>query len=113
MITGVLIGVFILGYFGLSLAAFVHSYVKATAEERRAQGLTYVLAGVLAGFLPILVVVLVGVVAPQVVIPGANFFFLTIVLIPISLALAVMKSDKAEHPVSLFNEAQAHVSLST
>ena len=112
-ITGILIGLFILGYFGLSLAAFVHSYVKATAQERRAQGLTYVLAGVLAGFLPVLFVVLVGVVAPQVVIPGGNFFFLSIVLIPISLALAVMKSEKAALSVSVFNEAQPHVSLST
>ena len=95
VITGVLVGLFILGYFGLSLAAFVHSYVKATAEEREAQGLTYVLAGVLVGFLPILVVVLVGLIAPGVVIPGGNFFFLTIVLIPISLALAVLKSETA------------------
>ena len=47
------------------------------------------------------------------VIPGANFFFLTIVLIPISLALAVMKSEKAKPSVSVFNEAQPHVSLST
>ena len=113
LITGILIGVLILGYFGLSLAAFVHSYVKATAQERRAQGLTYVLAGVLVGFLPILFVVMVGLVAPQVVIPGANFFFLSIVMIPISLALAVMKSDKAEAPVSVFNEARPHVSMST
>ena len=112
-ITGVLIGLFIVGYFGLSLVAFVHSYVKATGQERKEQGLTYVLAGVLVGFLPVLVVVLVGLVAPQVVIPGANFFFLTIVLIPISLALAVMKSEKAEPSVSVFNEAQPHVSLST
>ena len=113
VITGVLIGLFILGYFGLSLAAFVHSYVKATAQERRVQGLTYVLAGVLVGFLPVLFVVLVGLVAPQVVIPGGNFFFLTLVLIPISLALAVMKTEKTESSVSVFNEAQPHVSLST
>ncbi len=113
VITGVLVGVLIIGYFGLSLAAFVHSYVKATAGERRAYGLTYVLAGLLVGFLPILFVVLVAVVAPQVVIPGANFFFLTIVLIPISLALAVMKSDKAEDSVPVFTEVQPHVSMST
>ena len=113
LITGILVGVLILGYFGLSLVAFVHSYVKATAQERRAQGLTYMLAGVLLGFLPILFVVMVGLVAPQVVIPGGNFFFLTIVLLPISMALAVMKSDKAEAPVSVFNEARPHVSMST
>ena len=113
VITGVLIGLFILSYFGLSLVAFVHSYVKATAEERKAQGLTYVLAGVLVGFLPILVVVLVGLVAPGVVIPGGNFFFLTIVLIPISLAVAVLKSEHApsRDPV-LSEQAPAHVSLS-
>ena len=113
VITGILIGLFIFGYFGLSLAAFVHSYVKATAQERKEQGLTYVLAGVLGGFLPILFTVLVGLVAPSVVIPGGTFFFLTIVLIPISLALAVLKSQKMPGESSVLNEqAQAHVSFS-
>jgi len=75
--------------------------------------LTYVLAGVLAGFLPILFTVLIGIVAPTVVIPGGNFFFLTIVLIPISLALAVLKSQKAPGGSSVLSEqAQAHVSFS-
>ncbi len=113
VITGVLIGLFILGYFGLSLAAFIHSYVKATPEERRAQGLTYVLVGVLGGFLPLLFNVVVGLVAPQVVIPGGTFFFLSIVLIPISLAMAVLKGEKVEPPVSVFKEAKPHVSMST
>ena len=113
VITGILVGLFIFGYFGLSLAAFVHSYVKATAQERKDQGLTYVLAGVLGGFLPILFTVLIGLVAPGVVIPGGNFFFLTIVLIPISLALAVLKSQKVPAGGSILSEqAQAHVSFS-
>ena len=108
-----MIGAFILGYFGLSLAAFIHSYVKASPQERRAQGLTYVLAGVLVGFVPVLFTVLMGLIAPQVVIPGSNFFFLTIVFIPISLALAVMKSRESEVPVSMVNEVVPHVSIST
>ena len=113
VITGILVGLFIFGYFGLSLAAFVHSYVKATAQERKDQGLTYVLAGVLGGFLPILGTVLIGLVVPSVVIPGGNFFFLTIVLIPISLALAVLKSEHAPSRGSVPSEqAQAHVSFS-
>lgn len=111
VITNVLIGAFILGYFGLALASFVHSYMKASPQERRAQGLSYVLVGVLMGFLPSLVVVLVAVVAPQVVLPGANFFFLTLVLIPISLALAVMRSQGGEASESLTNEVPHHVSL--
>lgn len=112
-ITGVLIGLFILGYFGLSLAAFVHSYAKASSQERRDQGLTYVLAGVLVGFLPILVVVLIGLIAPGLVIPGGPFFFLTLVFIPVSLALAVMKTQKAPPGSSTLGEqAQAHVSFS-
>ena len=113
VITCILIALFLLGYFGLSLAAFVHSYVKATAQERADQGLTYVLIGVLGGFVPILITVLVGLVAPGVVIPGGNFFFLTIVLIPISLALAVLKSEKVPAGGSVRNEqAQPNVSFS-
>ena len=71
------------------------------------------LAGVLAGFLPILFTVLIGIVAPSVVIPGGNFFFLTIVFIPISLALAMLKSEHAPSRGSVLSEqAQAHVSFS-
>lgn len=100
VITVLLVGLFILGYFGLSLAAFVHSFVRADAQERTDQGLVFVLSGLLVGFLPFLFVVLVGLVAPKVVIPGGNFFFLTLVLIPVSLALAILKSEKTRAYVS-------------
>ena len=44
---------------------------------------------------------LVGVFAPGVVLPGYNFYFLTLVLIPFALATAVLKSEKAPAPAPI------------
>jgi hypothetical protein len=49
------------------------------------------------GLLPVTVSFLIGAVAPQVQanLPGVQFFFLTLVLIPICFALAAMRSARA------------------
>ncbi len=87
-----LIGIFIVGYFGLALVALIHSYVKAMPDERSKYGLNLMLAGVLIGLLPVTISALVTTFAPSVLLPGSDFFFLTMVLIPITMALAVMKA---------------------
>jgi hypothetical protein len=71
----------------------VHSYAKADAQERSDYGLNLMLIGVLVGLLPITIAALVGVFAPRVVLPGADFYFLTLVLIPLALALATMRKE--------------------
>jgi hypothetical protein len=88
-----LFGLLLVAYFGLAAFAMIHSYVKATGRERSAYGLNTMLIGVLVGLLPITIAALVGVIAPRVVLPGADFYFLTLVLIPIALALATMKKE--------------------
>jgi hypothetical protein len=47
----------------------------------------------LIGLLPITIAVLIVVLAPTVVMPGSDFYFLTFILIPITLALAAMRKE--------------------
>ena len=88
-------GLFIVIYFGLALVAMIHSYAKASPQKRSDYGLNFMLAGVLIGLLPVTIAVLIGTFAPRVVLPGSDFYFLTLVLIPISMGMAVMKSESA------------------
>jgi hypothetical protein len=97
-----LFGLYVVAYFGLALAAMIHSYAKASAQERSNYGLNLMLIGVLVGLLPITIAVLIVVFAPTVVLPGADFYFLTFLLIPITLALATIRKEAApaEAPAS-------------
>ncbi len=94
-VVNILVGLFIVGYFGLSVIAMIGTYRKATAEERSTTGLNFMLVGVVLGLLPLILSAVVGVVAPSVVLPGVDFYFLTLVLIPIALAMATMKQANA------------------
>ncbi len=97
-ITNVLVGIFVVGYFGLALVALIHSFVKATTEERTTYGLNLMLAGLIIGLGPVTISSLIGIFAPSVVLPGVDFYFLTMVLIPITLALAVMRTASPAAP---------------
>jgi hypothetical protein len=87
----VLFGLFIVGYFGASLIAIIHSYIRASRDDRSASGLDLILAGAVVGLVPLIVNGLVGVVAPQVVVPGGQYFFLTLVFVPVTFALAATR----------------------
>lgn len=93
-----LTGILVVGYFGLSVVALIHSYVKATAEERSRFGLNWLLVGVLVGLLPLTIGSLIVTLAPSVVPPGVDFYFVTMILIPITMALAVMRSAPPARP---------------
>jgi len=43
---------------------------------------------------------LAGVIAPQVVLPGQNFYFLTFIAIPITWSMAVLKGPSASAEAS-------------
>ena len=98
-VANALAGIFVVGYFGLSLVALIHSFVTATPEERSKYGLSLMLAGVIIGLLPVLIASLISIFAPSVVLPGVDFYFLTMVLIPIAMALAVMRTATPHAPV--------------
>lgn len=85
-------GLFIVYYFGAAIVAMLHSWATATPSERDAYGLTTVLAGVLIGLLPLTVASLIGIFSPRTVLPGIDFYFVTLALIPITLWLALSRS---------------------
>jgi hypothetical protein len=79
-----------LAVLGLALAAVIHSYWKATPQER-AQGLGVVLVGSLLGvILPVLGFVL-GTFAPQLSLPGREYYALLAILVPLCFYRAIRK----------------------
>jgi hypothetical protein len=90
-----LFGLFILLYFGTSLIALIHSYVRADARARVASGLNLLLLGVVVGLGPSLLISLVGLIAPQVVVPGAQVLPLGIGVLPVMLALAAVRGERS------------------
>ena len=96
-VVGALIGIFIVSFFGWAIVAIVWSHRRASASERSAHGLTLMLFGTLAGLVPVTLSILIGTLAPQVQanLPGVQFLFLTLVLIPICFAIAAVRSAEA------------------
>ncbi len=88
-------GLLIMLYLILGLIAAAHSYVKASKAERSAWGLNIMLAGLALGILPILLVDLV-VLALGIEFGGAEYSFIMLALVPISLALAAVKKEKLQ-----------------
>jgi hypothetical protein len=95
-----LFGLFEAAYFVIALIALIHSYVVASSQDRAAQGLNLLLVGSVAALGPLLLLVVVSLLAPQVVLPGAQYFFLTLVLIPVTFALAAVKVGRAAAAVA-------------
>jgi hypothetical protein len=82
-------------YFIGSLITVYKSFSGASAADRDSQGLNLLLVGTLVGILPFAAGLVVNVFAPQVVLPGQNFYFLAFILIPITWSMAVLKGASA------------------
>jgi hypothetical protein len=93
-------GVFVVYYFGAAILSMFKSYSAASPADRSSQGLSLMLVGVLVGMVPVTLASLVGIFAPQAVLPGSQFYFVTMVLIPITLYLAVSRDSGALAPVA-------------
>ncbi len=85
------LGLIFLGYLVLSMVALIHSLVTASPQERAEKGLNFLLAGVSIGLLPLTFMMVAGMFVRTDLLPGSDFLFLTLVLIPISFALALLK----------------------
>jgi len=80
------------GYILLSVIAVVHSYIKASAQERSATGLNLMLLGMVIGFGPLLLSILVHTISPHMGdLPGERFYSISLLAIPIGLSMALMK----------------------
>ena len=73
------------------LVTVYKSYSGSSAAERDSQGLNLMLIGTLAGLTLPTIATILGIIAPQVVLPGQSFYFLTFGLIPITWSMAVSK----------------------
>ena len=82
-----------------AIGALVHSYVKADRTQRADDGLTVLLFGFVGGLAPLLAAAFV----PS--LPGGQFYFLTSILIPLSLAYTAFKT-RVESPGKL--QPQSH-----
>ncbi|MCB0636244.1 MAG: PDZ domain-containing protein [Lewinella sp.] len=90
-----LLGVVVLFYFGWALISMFRSYARHSAVARQSKGLNLLLIGAVLGLVPILLAILVDTVAPQVIVPGSDYAFITLGLIPILFALAIRKKEAA------------------
>jgi hypothetical protein len=93
-LTNILVLLSIAGYFGCAVVAMIHTYAKAAPQERGIYGLNIALAGSVIGFLPLIIAALVSVVAPKLVLPGSDYYFLTLILIPVSLVTAMLRQSR-------------------
>jgi hypothetical protein len=93
-LTGVLMPAVFFLYLAGALAAFLHSYARATGAERTGLRLNLVVAAAVVGFVPSIVSMLAYAIAPRVVLPGGDFYFLTIAAMPLALAWAAVQAQE-------------------
>jgi hypothetical protein len=82
------------GYLVLSFVMMVHSWIKATPQERTANGLNFMLLGTLIGIAAFIIPAIVWFAAPNIALPGAGFLSLAVVLVPFALSQAALKKAR-------------------
>ena len=83
----------IFGYLGLALFKLLRTWAGASPTDRSRHGLTLIAAGTGGPLALLLVIALLGIF--DVNVPGVNWIIFTIVLIPVTCALAAVKSGRA------------------
>ena len=86
---------FIVFYFGGSVVLLVRRYLAADAATRSSSGLSMLFWGSIVGLLPILIYIIIGNISPTTVLPGEDYVFLSLGLVPICFALAIKNSGAA------------------
>lgn len=110
MLLSLAFGILFGGYILLSVIAVAHSYIKASTQERSATGLNLMLLGMLIGFGPLLLSILVHSISPHMgELPGERFYSITLLAIPIGLAMASMtlKPAPADIPAGIEEKPRA------
>jgi len=78
-------------YMLLTIVALIHRYATTTRETRAVYGLGLLAWGIVIGFGPLTVAASVGLLAPNVSLPGSDYYFLSLVLIPLSFTAALLR----------------------
>jgi len=85
---------FIGAYLVLGVAAFIHTYLTMLKSERT-RGMKIMAVGTAIGILPIAVSIITLIAAPQIKLPGRDYYILTLVFIPLCFAFGVWERMSA------------------
>jgi len=91
-LTGVLVGIVVGAYLLLALFRILRSYSQTDSAQRRRLGLNLMLWGTVIGLLPATVAVVVTAFSPHSVLPGQDYYFMSLALIPLTWARSASRS---------------------
>ena len=83
---------FILFYFGWAIIALIKKYTGADDATKASNKLNLMFWGGLIGLIPILIEVVVNTLMPTVSLPGSDYYFITMALIPICFGIAIVQA---------------------
>ena len=95
--TNVFVGLCAAFYLLASIFSVYRGFRSASAADRAERGLNLMLIGTLVGLMPPVLGIVSGIVAPELVLPGSNFFFLFFAAVPVTWSIAVLKSPGNAH----------------
>lgn len=102
--TGIVYG----GALLIAVISVIHSFVKASKEERSATGLNLMLAGVIIGFGPFLISLIARIINPETgALPGEQFYPISFIAVPIGMSMALMKLEPVAERVKAEEGAEA------
>jgi membrane-associated protease RseP (regulator of RpoE activity) len=87
----ILVGLFVVGYFGATLVVLFRKYRSTAPAQRAGAGLGLVVWGAVVALVPLLIASIMNLVSPMTVLPGQQYYFLALGIIPIAFSLAVLK----------------------
>ena len=94
-LTGVLVAVVEGGYFLFALYRILRNYSQTDSLQRKKLALNLMLWGTILGLLPALLAMLVKTFSPQSELPGQDFYFVSLMLIPLTWAWSASRSLKS------------------
>jgi hypothetical protein len=90
-VVNLLVGLFVIGYFGAALVVLFRKYRSASPAQRNESGLGLVAWGAVVALAPVLIGSIMNLVSPMTVLPAQQYYFLALGIIPFAFSLAVMK----------------------
>ena len=85
-LTGVLVGIVVGAYLLLALFRVLRTYSQTDSAQRNRLGLNLMLWGTVIGLLPATLALLVTAFSPHSVLPGQDYYFMSLALIPLTWA---------------------------
>lgn len=93
VLTSTLAGVITGTYFLLGLFQVLRNYSRTNQAQRQALKINSMLLGTVAALVPVTIAQLVAAFSPQSVLPGQDYYFISLVLIPLSWARSASLAD--------------------